>query len=243
MKKFILIMLFTGSFTAAQTCGFSCFGLSGFYGGYSINEFNANNLNSYILNTLDAEKLIGEKPNFGRAEGYRIGANIFRAQFDSYFVSAKGFYQFLDQKQDFLQSMENLKQIDKYSLKLNYWGLGIDFGIPLFNFLDLKLFEGGITFYRAKLNYALFQNSQKMSEKNFETSKVDMSYYVGSGLIIHIIPNYISIEGTATYSIFTLDAFEDVNGNRFPPTLSSDQFLLSGKKFGATLQLNIGIPY
>ncbi len=244
MKKFafLLYFIFGASILNAQTCGFSCLGLSGFFAGYSLVEYDAQNFNHYVASSIDMDNLTGDVPNFKRAEGYRFGANIFRAQFDDYFVSAKGFYQISNQEQEFQQISSDINRVDKYSVKLNYWGLGIDFGIPIFSFLDLKLLEGGITFFDVDVVHSRKENSQNISEVKYESAKVDLSYYIASGLIIHIIPNYISLEGTASYNIFQVDQLEDENGNPFSP-LAKGESLFSGKKISATIQLNIGIPF
>jgi len=244
MKKLMTIVILLSFYGGirAQSCGFSCLGLSGIYAGYTIQEYDGTNLNKYILNSINADKLIGAAPAFKRAEGYRFGSNIFRAEFDNYFVSAKGFYQLLKEENDFIQQIDALKRIDKYSLKLNYWGLGVDFGIPIFSFLDLKLVEGGITFFDVKLTHQRSENGNAVSKMEYESAKVDMSYYVGTGIIINIIPNYVSIEGTASYNIFTISQLEDENGKGFP-TLDPNESLISGKKFGATVQLNVGIAF
>ena len=242
-KIFLTALLLLGVSTAkAQSCGFSCLGLSGVYAGYSVIEFQAENFNNFIASTLDLDNLQGEGPNFQRTEGYRFGTNIFRAQFDDYFVSAKAFYQLSKSEQQFSQLIGNVDRLDSYTLELNYWGLGIDFGIPVFSFLDLKLVEGGITFFDVDLVHKRTENSANISEVKYETTKVDMSYYVASGIIIHIIPNYVSLEGTASYNIFKIDQLEDEKGKGFPPSAGKGA-LIEGNKFSATVQLNVGIAF
>ncbi len=215
----------------AQTCGFGCLGMSGFYGGYTIQEFDAKGLNSIIINEFSTQPKTKE---FGRAQGYRVGANIFRADFSGLFITAKGFYQFLNENHSYKSN--NLTK--DYKLKLNYGGLGLDFGVKLFRLLDFKLIEGGATIFISKLEISDKANPKG---RQYETVKTDLSYYVGTGLIFHIIPNYISIEGTAFYSIFNIDDMEDANGNKLVVSDKS-KTVIAGKKFGATVQLNLGLP-
>ncbi len=215
----------------AQTCGFGCLGMSGFYGGYTIQEFNATELNKTIVEELRTNQL---KEKFGRAQGYRVGANIFRANFSGYFITAKGFYQFLNEEHSYLIN----NSPTKYKAQLNYWGLGLDLGIPIFSLLDFKLIEGGATIFSSKLEIS---EAGASTPKKFESVKTDLSYYVGTGLIFHIIPNYISLEGTAFYTIFNIDRMEDTEGNQFG-SAKEGEAIFSGKKFGATVQLNLGLP-
>ncbi len=243
MKKLItLIILVTSSFTYSQSCGFSCLGLAGIYGGYSLVQFDASNFNSFISQQIDLENLTSNKPDFGKSAGYRFGSNIFRAEFDDYFVSTKGFYQISNENKEFTQLISTLTRIDKYNLKLNYWGVGIDFGIPLLSFIDLKLVEGGITVFDVGVEHVRTESGSIVSQSKYETTKTDVSYYVASGLIIQIIPNYVSIEGTASYNIFNIDNLEDDRGNPLVDASKSGS-LIKGNKITGTVQLNIGIAF
>lgn len=233
LKKITLILFFFSVVVLkAQTCGFGCLGMSGFYGGYTIQEYDADALNSVIASEIPQDAFTKK---FGRAQGYRVGGNIFRAGFSGFFVTAKGFYQFLNEKHTYELSSSS----KEYKLSLNYWGLGLDFGFPLFSFFDFKLIEGGATIFSSKLEIS--NGTHEKNVKIYETIKTDLSYYIGTGFVFHLIPNYISIEGTAFYSIFNIDDMEDAQGNKFVVSnLTGTVF--SGKKFGATLQLNLGLP-
>jgi hypothetical protein len=63
---------------------------------------------------------------------------------------------------------------------------------------------------------------------------------VGSGLVLHIIPDYISIEGTAGYNFMKLENLQrtDANGNIH---LINNAIPAGG--FSATIQLNVGFPF
>ncbi len=233
MKKFSNILLLTlllSLTTKAQTCGFGCLGMSGFYGGYTVQEYDAVGLNDIVSKEIPNESF---KTKFGRAKGYRVGANIFRANFSGFFVTAKGFYQFLDEAHQYKLSSDT----KDYKLKLNYWGLGLDLGFSVFSLLDLKLIEGGATIYTTKFEISQGNNSVV---KKYEDIKTDLSYYVGTGLIFHLVPNYLSLEGTAFYSIFQIDKLEDAKGQSLNEVGSNP--IIAGKKFGVTVQLNLGLP-
>lgn len=228
---FILVLYFSvNENIKAQSCGFGCLGLSGVYGGYTFQEFKADGINSFVSTSDNFE--------FNKGEGFRIGTNLFRAQFDDYFITAKGFFQFINEEyktSDLLNSVG-----EEYQLKHNYWGVGVDFGIPLFSIVDWKIVEGGVTFLNVELKTNQLVNEVQISESKFENKKLDVGYYVASGIIIHIIKDYISLEGTASYNIYKVDEFVDDNGNNV--AIESGKSFIENKGVTATVQLNLGFP-
>ncbi|MFH1198462.1 MAG: hypothetical protein V1720_22355, partial [bacterium] len=118
---FVVLNIMTGNMLA-QTCGFGCLGLSGFYGGYSYQQFNADGLNQYLNSTLlDIVNDDVEQIEFKEGRGFRFGANIFRAKFDDYFITAKGFFQFLKEEKTRSGNLNSNLQ-KKLELQMNYWG-------------------------------------------------------------------------------------------------------------------------
>lgn len=226
--------------TNAQTCGFGCLGLSGFYGGYSFQNYEPTGLNDHLSKLAQQFTSSQDEIKFNRGKGFRIGANIFRAKFSKYFLTAKGFYQFLKEEQTVSTSAGNENSF-KSVLELNHWGLGLDFGIPLARFLNWKIIEGGVTFYTTDLSNELNASDQEATENKFEHGDVNVGYYVATGLIIHIIKDYISIEGTAAYNQVTIEDLVDGDGNLLLGDNSSSSILDKGN-FSATIQLNIGVP-
>ena len=71
----ILLMLVTWKVSTAQTFGFGCLGLSGFYAGYSQQEYNASGVNSFVL-TQTVLIDPANKIEFKKLTGYRIFAII-----------------------------------------------------------------------------------------------------------------------------------------------------------------------
>ena len=108
-------------------------GLSGFYAGFSKQNYDNPGLNDYIsqrINFLDPSKtIIKDKIEFTQGTGYRIGANFFRAKWINSF-SAKGYYQFLKESNEISAQLQNVDTREKYQLTMNHWGVGIDLGIP-----------------------------------------------------------------------------------------------------------------
>lgn len=125
-------------------------------------------------------------------------------------------------------------------MKHNYWGVAIDFGFPITSFLDLKLVEGGLTFHNAEVKETEFNNDVIIFETTIESNNVDMGYYVGSGLIIHLIKDYVSIEGTVAYNLYKIKEFKDSNGNAI--ILNEFDTFIENKGITTTVQINIGFP-
>ena len=240
--KFILALLLVfGTKTFSQTCGFGCLGLSGFYGGFTYQNFEPTGLNNHLTDLAQQFAETSEKINFSSGKGFRIGANIFRAQFDSYFLTAKGYYQFIKEEKSISSFNSQKASQFKSTLEFNHWGLGVDFGIPISSVFNWKIIEGGVSFYTTDLvnEYELVDNSRL--EDKFEQGDINVGYYIGTGLIVHIIKDFLSIEGTAAYNKVTIDDLIDANGNLLLGENSNASFLDKGN-FSATLQLNFGVP-
>ncbi|MBN1300401.1 MAG: hypothetical protein JW995_04225 [Melioribacteraceae bacterium] len=235
-----MFILFAGKLSA-QTCGFGCLGLSGFYGGYSVYSYKPDGVNARLNEILQQLNHTSSKIKFDQTEGFRIGANIFRAQFDHYFLTAKGYYQFYKEKQSLPKRGANGNSLLRSTLELNHWGIGIDLGIPVFSFLDWKIVEGGITFYTADLqNEFNFEPDLKETQK-YSYTDVNVGYYLGTGIIIELIPDYISIEGSAFYNMVSIKDLVDDRSNFFLGE-NSDLKILDKASISGTVQLNIGVP-
>ncbi len=245
IKGFTTILIFffliVSNKIFSQSFGFGCLGLSSFYGGYTYQQFNADGLNKQVEQNLLSAGLIPYKAEFGLAKGYRVGANIFRAKFSGYFITLKGFYQFLQENHKYNNNIGNLKNdYREYNLQVNYWGVSLDFGFPLLSFIDLKLIEGGISFYQPELIVKIRTSNNSLNQVKYSNKKLHIGYSVGSGLILHLIPNYISIEGTIAYNYIKIINLYDTNHKLFYTLGNKD--LTYGKNFSATVQLNIGLP-
>lgn len=237
----LALSLFISSRITAQTFGFGCLGLSGFYAGYSQYSYTADGLNQSLVVLNPGVDFTKENLDFKLGTGYRIGANIFRARFRSLFISAKGYYQFLKETKDFVSTSTEGVSKNTYQLSLNHWGVAMDFGFPVFGILDLKLVEGGVNFYNGEFTATNLAPDNTQTETKFEPADLKVGYYVGSGLVLHLIPDYISIEGTAFYTFMHLDDMKDGNGILLPDASVNSKFITRGG-FSATVQLNVGFP-
>ena len=245
-KLVLVIIIVTSGITAnAQSFGFGCLGLSGFYAGFSRQNYDYPGLNEYIgerINFLDPSKtVITDKLEFTQGTGYRIGANFFRAKWDKFFISAKGYYQFLKESHEISAQLQNVDTKEKYQLTMNHWGVGIDFGIPLFSILDLKIAEANVTFYNTEFSQEIFSDNVSQGETKFKPDKNNIGYFIGTGLILHLVPDYISVEGTVGYNIIKIDKFGNDSGITIPSSTSSKNAVDKGN-LSITLQLNVGFP-
>ncbi len=223
----------------AQTCGFGCLGLSGFYAGYTIDNYDLTGLNERLNQSLLFNGIQNENVNFTKMKGVRLGANIFRAKFHDYFITAKGFYQFSKDEFSTSNKSSDGSPLSKSNYEMNHWGLGFDFGIPLFNFLSWKILEGGVKFFKAELTNQILNENSKYEDEKYETVDVEIGYYVGTGIIIQIIENYINIEGTAVYNLMRINDLYDSNGEVY---LIGNSKIVEKGGISATIQLNIGVP-
>lgn len=246
LSRYFLILIFYCIFfinSHAQTFGFGCLGLSGFYAGITHQYYETVGINEYI-NSESIKNNINLDMEFKRGTGYRVGANIFRAKFSKAFITAKGYYQFLKETHNTQVNNDALGTKNyRYELSLNHWGVGLDLGFPIFSILDFKLLEGHVTFFNPEFSKEVLDaNNNVLEEDKFTTDKVKIGYFVGSGMILHLIPDYVSIEASAGYSFFIIDKFNDGNNNVLIPVPSSKNNAINKSKFSATVQLNVGFP-
>ena len=245
-KIIIAIILITMplSVSSAQSFGFGCLGLSGFYGGYTQQYYKADGINDYVRLNY-SQNATPNNIKFHQGTGFRIGANLFRADFDDVFLTIKGYFQFLKEEHDVDDPLTqgNTQGVlhKKFQLTMNHWGVALDFGFPLFSIIDFKLIEGGITFYNSEFAYNSTLNNLVQTDIKMSPDNVQLGYYVGSGLIINLIRDYISLEGTAAYTLLKIDKMNDSNGSIVPPVSSNNRAIENGG-FSATVQLNVGFP-
>ncbi|MDP4197162.1 MAG: hypothetical protein Q8940_19090 [Bacteroidota bacterium] len=230
----------------AQTCGFGCLGLGGFYGGYTVQKYEPNGLNDFIhaYNNEHSATLKEKMKDFGSsAAGFRVGANIFRTRSSHLFFSIKGFYQYLKEEHELKDEVSPGSVLSTtYTLDLNYYGLGLDLGVILGKRVDLKVIDAQVTFHSADFQPRTSAPDNKINDSDFENEKTVTGFTIGSGLIVHIIPDYVSLEATAGYTKFSFDQLRnDSNANLENSFDTINNFIKNGG-LTATIQLNVGIP-
>ncbi|MCS7052741.1 MAG: hypothetical protein NZM09_03280 [Ignavibacterium sp.] len=239
---FSLIIIFHSQIKP-QSIGFGCLGLVGGYGGISYQEYQPGLLKNYVdeFNINQTKEL----KDFGKSEGYRFGIHFFRAKFSGFFITTKGFYQQLDESHQAQTSQESLGITDfRYDLRFKSFGLGLDIGIPIFSRLLWKILDGAVLVNTVKLTETANSTSGTRVRK-FDNDKPEIGYSIGSGFVLDIIKNYISLEGIVGYTFFKIEEMKTENNIKFEELLINPikhkPFIKSGG-INATVQLNIGFP-
>ncbi|MGE5682336.1 MAG: hypothetical protein ACM34K_15825 [Bacillota bacterium] len=238
-----LVWVSSGSF--GQTCGFGCLGLGGVYGGYTVQKYDAKGLNEYIqaYNSSHSATLKEKMKEFGKsATGFRLGANIFRTRNNSLFFSLKGYYQYLREEHTSTEEISGSSFNTTYTLDLNYYGLGLDLGLVLGRNIDFKVIDAQVTFHSADFKPRTNLPDNQFSDIDFRNQKKIIGYTLGSGLIFHVIQNYISLEATAGYTKFAFEKLENDNVQKIENSFDSINDFVKNGGLSATVQLNVGIP-
>ena len=219
----------------------------GGYGGYTYQQFDATGLNEFVLqfNETKASTLQSDLKEFKYATGYRVGINIFRASFEGGFmVTAKGYYQSLGKKSEVTENIPEGTTNYSFDLDLKNWAIGFDVGINLTAGISWKILDGAVHFNNVKLTNTVNTPGDTEIHKFISDDNV-FGYSVGTGFIVYIVEDYISIEGLAGYTGLTIDNMKLEEGTPFPPEPYNNQenvnFIDSGG-FTAVVQLNVGFP-
>jgi len=238
---FFTVLFYCGTTLHAQSFGFGCLGLSGFYAGISQEQYDASGINDYLMDyQLLSNTLISTPIKFQKGTGYRIGANFVRVRFGKFFFSAKGYYQFLKETHETTGQFPTGSIRENFQLTMNHWGVGLDLGVKIFSLLDWKIAEGEATFFNAEFTQETFYDNVSQGAVKYNPQKNKFGYFLGTGLILQLIPDYISIEGTGGYNFIVIDNMS--NSNITIPPVGSDKKAVDKGNFGATIQLNVGFP-
>jgi len=240
------LLILVNSSVRSQTFGFGCLGFFGGYGGIVYQSYKAEGLNQFVkyFNEMKSSTLNDPLQDYYGAVGYRVGINFFRAHWQSRFIlTAKGYYQSLSRTRETSETLPDGNINYSYELDLKNWALGIDFGYAITSFLSWKIIDGAVHFNNVSLTNTV--NSTGETEVNIYKSKSGvLGYSVGTGLIISIVKDYISIEASAGYTGLTIEKLNPEEGRRFLedlPEINNTNFIESGG-FTAVVQLNIGFP-
>lgn len=240
-KIFFLLLLFNSyHIINAQTFGFGCLGFVGGYGGYSYQNYNPAGLNDYIEYWNSLEFVHSPLDEFSSADGYRLGLNFFRATFENkIIVTAKGFYQYLTEKNKATVGGSTNADNHTMDLTLKSWSLGFDVGWEFTKVVSWKILDGSLNFNNATLT----QTTDLPGESDVKKYKSDsgvIGYSIGTGIIVGI-NDYTSIEGLVGYTQIEIDNVYSDNGEPFLNSNYKDKFIDSGG-FSAVIQFNIGFP-
>ncbi len=247
--KFVLLFCFLmiSANANAQTFGFGCLGLVGGYGGFSYQQYNPQGLNDYIqsFNTNHSDSLSSPMGKFGKAQGYRFGINFFRANVKGFILTTKGFYQNLTEKnQTSINSAAgNATVINQ--LQLTNWGLGIDLGTTITDALSWKVIDAALLYTTASFTNTTNSPGPSSVINKYNSENPSFGYSVGTGFILDIIDQYVSLEGTAGYTFFSVSKMKSADGTELTVSQNSNVSMknfVSNGGFNAVVQLNVGFP-
>jgi len=246
IKLTIIFIVLFQTYLNSQSFGFGCLGFTGGYAGYSHQKYQPDGLNDYIkiFNLNRKDSLTENLHSFGSTNGFRVGLNFFRKKFSGVFITAKGFYQFLNEKHQAVEKLSSGIVSTSNEVKIINWGLGIDLGTPIISFLNWKIIDAALLY-----NQARFSNTQNfpgaLTVVNNYKSDYHFGYTIGTGIIIEILGEYITLEGLAAYSKITIDEMKMDDGTKLMKNENSTEtmknFIADGG-FNAVIQLNIGLP-
>jgi hypothetical protein len=240
-------LIFFNSIVAAQSFGFGCLGLVGGYGGYSYQVYKPTGLNNYIntFNIIRKDSLKGPMQSFGKSTGYRVGVNFFRANIKGLILTAKGFYQDLSEESDANVSGTGGTSSTNYNFDLKSWGIGVDLGTSLTSSLSWKVIDAVVLFNTAQFTSTTNLPGAQTIVETYKSDKQILGYTFGTGFILAIIGQYISLEGLAGYTYLKIDKIRKDDGSYLPvnelSTSPMNNFIDAGG-FNAVIQLNIGFP-
>jgi len=243
----LLILSSWQSTTSAQTFGFGCLGFVGGYGGYSYQNYQPGTLNDYVeyFNTIYNDSLSSPLGKFGKADGYRLGLNFFRAKFKWFIITAKGFYQNLSEKHDVKAYLSEGESNSTLELEIINWALGVDLGTEITGALSWKVVDAAVLFNNAKFTTTQNMPNAVTIVEQYKSESTSIGYTIGTGFIIEVIGQYVSVEGVAAYTEFSIDKMKTTDGKYFTVVQVNSS---SGKKFiekggfNAVIQLNVGLP-
>ncbi len=231
---------------SAQTFGFGCLGFVGGYGGYSYQKIQPGSLNDYIddFNLIYKDSLSSPMDKFGQSDGYRLGLNFFRAKFKGFIITAKGFYQNLSEQHKATEHLVGGDGNTTLQLEIINWALGIDLGTQITGGLSWKVIDAALLFNNAKFTSTQNLPNAVTIVNQYKSESTSLGYTIGTGFILEVVDEYLSIEGLAAYTDFSIDKMKTDDGKYFASTQDtpdSKKFIEKGG-FNAVIQLNIGLP-
>jgi len=247
----ICIYQFSAAVLNAQSFGFGCLGFVGGYGGYSYHRYDPKGLNDFIsdFNEVRGDSLVSPFEDFGKAQGYRVGLNFFRAKVENFILTAKGYYQSITEKHEALEKFKSGTRSTTMKLELRNWAIGIDLGISVTKDISWKVVDGALHFNTVILTNTENSTGAQTIVRKYKTESATLGYTIGTGFILEIIDEYFSIEGVAGYTFLSIENLFDDNGTPFlnssqpneQASLIENDFIDAGG-FSAVIQFNIGFP-
>src|ERR1017187_10731002 len=183
--------------------------------------------------------------NFGKSSGYRVGINFFRADLKGFILTAKGFYQELGEENDASVVSPYGTYNTSFDFNLRSWGFGFDLGTSITYSLSWKVIDASLLFNSAQFTNTTNPPGGQTFVYTYKTDKQVLGYTVGTGFILAIIGNYVSLEGFAGYTYINIGRVRQDDGTYLTvneTTGTEMKNFLEAGGFNAVIQLNIGFP-
>lgn len=184
-------------------------------------------------------------PTFAVARGFRFGLNFFRTDFDGLVLTSKGYYQKISQENLSEYKVGSLDASSTFQVDVTTWGFGIDLGTTITPKFIWKVMDIIIVFGNARFREIYNEAGSSSLIKDYFSEESNVSYQLGTGFILNIVSNYITLEGTVGYSSFNFgrmkqndDTYLTVNENS---NIIMENFINSAG-VTATLQFNLSFP-
>ncbi len=252
MIRTILILTAVASLTIsvnAQQFGFGCLGLVGFYGGIEVQQYKPNDLNEYVHSYNEANKLAlqDEMDEFGKAIGYRVGVNVVRANVSGFVFTVKGYYSTLSETNSSTEIVPTGLSNRSLRMRMNSFGAGIDFGTKITGGLSWKVVDAIAQFSTLRLRETISAPDGATSVNEFGNDDRTVTFIIGSGFILNILSDYLTLEGNFGYTFASVGKLKNSTTNEFFPQSVNSQIPLEKSinegGLNLSMQINLGFPF
>jgi len=129
------------------------------------------------------------------------------------------------------------------------WSLGFDVGWEFTKVISWKILDGSLNFNNFTLTETTDLVGAPTNLKKYKSNAGVFGYSIGTGVILAIIKDYLSVEGLAGYTYLVIDNVYDENGTPFlnpvqipEQAIWTDSNFIDSGGFTAVIQLNVGFP-
>ncbi|MCE1190459.1 MAG: hypothetical protein LWX56_15125 [Ignavibacteria bacterium] len=250
IRIIVICLVFFSVATRAQSTelGFGCFGLVGGFAGYEVQYYSPDGLNKFVdaFNTQYHDSLLSPLAGFNALRGYRLGINFFRKDVAGILCTIKAYYSgFSEKNSTKIQHSDGTKSIFTAEVNMYAIGAGIDLGMPINDYINWKVIDASFYYYNFSFHDEINNVTGIIREDDYVSKEDLFSYALGSGFIISLIKDYISLEGSVSYTNIPVNSIKKQNSSNKPlmPTdATSYPNLIKGGGINLLIQLNLSIP-
>lgn len=235
---YIIVLSASFSTLTAQSFGFGCLGLVGGFGGYSYQQYRADGFNEYIDDfNSNLPDSVNKMSHFREAMGYRVGINLFRGNLQGFILTIKGFYQNVSNKKTITNGEFSNTS---FELKFKNWGVGIDLGTAINTSFSWKVLDAAVVYSSAVFTNTYTDPTSTNIQQFSSNSRI--GYSIGSGFIISLIEEYITLEGTASYTIFSINEMKNGSDNLLSIKGEPVKNFITNGGLNGVIQVNLSFP-